>query len=328
MRRAAPWMAILAIVLGIGPAHAEVVEEIVAWVDGDIITKSELEDEERLVTEEVYRRYAGDELDEQLATIRTRLLPELIDRKILLHRAARLFDLDNLGKMLVDDFRERNQIESDQELARALASEGLTVEDLRRRLLESMAPDEVIRVEVRNRVSVTDGEVRAFYEDNPEVFRVPAEFTVREIALLADESDPEARAAKRARAEEARSRAMQPDADLDAIVKEYSEAGTAASGGILGPASEGDLSPALEQAAMTTEVGGVSEILEMPYGFHLVIVVSRTDARMRTLDEVEDDVRLNLEQRKYVDLLVDFLERAREESEWRVAEGYLDRMPK
>ena len=73
-------------------------------------------------------------------------------------------------------------------------------------------------VEVRNRVSVTDGEVRAFYENNPEVFRVPAEFTVREIALLADESDPDARAAQRARAEEARTRLMQPDADLDAIV--------------------------------------------------------------------------------------------------------------
>jgi parvulin-like peptidyl-prolyl isomerase len=320
-------MAILVLALGVGSARAEVVEEIVAWVDGDIITKSELEDEEQLVTEEVYRRYAGAELDEQLAAIRTRLLPELIDRKILLHRAARLFDLDNLGGMLVEDFRDRNELDSDEELKRALASQGMTVEDLKRRLLESMAPEEVIRVEVRNRVSVTDGEVRAFYEANPEIFRVPSEFTVREIALLADESDPVAREAKRERAREARERLMQPDADLDAIVQEYSEAGTAASGGILGPAREGDLSPALEQAALTTEVGGVSEILEMPYGFHLVVVESRTDARMRTLEEVEEDVRLNLEQQKYVELLVDFLERARDESEWRVAEGYLDRMP-
>jgi parvulin-like peptidyl-prolyl isomerase len=317
----------LILALCVGLAHAEVIEEIVAWVDGDIITKSDLDEEEQLVTEEIYRRYTGAELDTQLAAVRIRLLSELIDRKILLHRAARLFDVDNLGGMLVDDFRERNEIESEEELTKVLATQGLSVEDLERRLLESMAPDEVIRVEVRNRVSVTDGEVREFYEANPEIFRVPAEFTVREIALLADESDADVRQQKLERAREARDRAVAPDADLEAIVKEYSEAGTAASGGLLGPSREGDLSPALEHAALTTEIGGVSEILEMAYGFHIVVVVSRTDARVRTLEEVEADLRLNLEQRKYVELLTDYLERARDESEWRVAEAYLDRMP-
>ena len=76
---------------------------------------------------------------------------------------------------------------------------------------------------------------------------------------------------------------------------------------------------------MTTPVGEVAEMLELPYGFHIVKVESRTEESMRPLDEVRATIRGNLENRKFVEGLQEFLARAREESEWRVNESYLDR---
>ena len=49
------------------PAHAEIVEEIVAWVNGDIITRSEYETEEQLALGDIYRQFTGSELDKQVA---------------------------------------------------------------------------------------------------------------------------------------------------------------------------------------------------------------------------------------------------------------------
>jgi len=324
MQRWTVWLAAAWIAGSTMPSvRAEVVDEIVAWVDGDIITKSELDDEERLLTEELYRRFTGNELDQQLAEARSQLLQQLIDRKILMRRAERLFDMDALGKSVLDDFKKRQGIGSDDELARLLQSEGISTEELTRRLLEGIAPNEIIRIEVENRVSVSDQEVEQFYRENPDLFRVPAEFTLREIVLLTDESNKQA---KLEQIQKLHAEATQPGADFEALAKEHSDAGTASSGGLLGPAKKGDLSPELERAALDTPVGQVSEILEMSYGFHFVRVEARTEERLRGLDEVRDTIRANLENRKYVELLQEFLARAREESEWRVSDKYLDRL--
>jgi parvulin-like peptidyl-prolyl isomerase len=312
----------IAVLAVTAPSSAEVIEEIVAWVDGDIITKSELEEEERLLTEELYRQFTGEELDAQLAAARAQLLPQLIDRKILMHRAERLFDLDTLGGNLVDDFRRRNGIETDDQLTQMLAREGMTLDDLKRRLLENTAPNEIVRIEVQNRVSVSDAEVETFYAENPDLFRVPAEFLIREIVILADDTNRED---KQEKAQQLYEQASAPEAEFAALAREHSEAGTASSGGLLGPVGKGDLSEHLERAAMTTPVGDVAELMELPYGFHLVKVESRTEESVRPLAEVRDTVRQNLENRKFVETLQEFLARAREESEWRVNEAYLDR---
>ena len=91
-------------------AHAEIVEEIVALVDGDILTKSEYEQEEQALIQEIYRRYAGDELDRAVATVRGTLLIDLIDRKILVHRAGRMFDTERMGEAFVNIFRAQLDI--------------------------------------------------------------------------------------------------------------------------------------------------------------------------------------------------------------------------
>jgi len=67
-------------------ARGEIVEEIVAWVDGDIITKSDLERQESDLIEAARQRYSGDELRRRLEAVRQTTLLNIIDHKILHHR--------------------------------------------------------------------------------------------------------------------------------------------------------------------------------------------------------------------------------------------------
>ena len=85
------------------------------------------------------------------------------------------------------------------------------------------------------------------------------------------------------------------------MARESSEAGTNAEGGLLGPLKRGELSEQLERLAFSLPVGEVSEIIEAPYGFHICVVESRTESRVPPLDEIGENLRRWLEDRKYLD---------------------------
>jgi peptidyl-prolyl cis-trans isomerase SurA len=291
--------------------RAELLEEIVAKVNDDIITKSEIEREEQLMVADLYRRFTGAELDREVKNAKARLLQEMIDRKLLIHRATRLYDVDKMKKALLESFMEQQKIKDPKELERLLAQEGMSLEDLERRLVEMAAPGEVIRFEVADRLAVGDAELGAYYEAHLDEFRVPAEATLREIVLLAG---PEAREARRGEAERVRERAAAEGADFEAVAKEVSEAASAAQGGLIGPFRRGDLARPLEEAAFGLPAGSVSPVLESENGLHILKVESRTEDRVRGLDEVRDGLRVRLEDEKYKKALGEFLKKARGEA--------------
>jgi peptidyl-prolyl cis-trans isomerase SurA len=313
------------LVLPFAAARGEVVDEIVAKVNDDIITRSEFEAAEQESVAEAYRRLSGQELDREVERMRQELLREMINRKVLLHRATRMYDVDKLGSALIDSFLEREGIANRDELARLLAAENLTEDDLEKRLIEMYAPQEVETYEVRSRVSVSEAEIRGAYDAEPDRFRVAAEATVREIVILSAERG---RAAALELAQAARARATAPGADFGAIASEVSDAGTKAQGGLLGVVRRGDLAPALEARAFGLPVGEVSPLIEAEYGFHLVKVDSRTDDAKQPFDEVKESIRREIWSRRYQDLYMAFMKRAWEEAEIWVSPKYAARLSK
>jgi parvulin-like peptidyl-prolyl isomerase len=174
---------------------------------------------------------------------------------------------------------------------------------------------------VANRVSVSEREIEAYYRENPHTFEVEGEVELREIVLLAQDAS-----SKDARREEARElwNQLRDGTDFASLAKEKSEAGTAASGGKLGPLERADLSEILANVVFTLPVGELSELMETPYGFHIVKVISRVDEHTRNLDDVRDRIRAFLQDQKVRTELDDFLEKAREESEWCVKPKHKD----
>jgi parvulin-like peptidyl-prolyl isomerase len=306
------------------PASAEIIEEIVAVVNGDIITKSDFEEEEQMLVAESYRQFAGEELDRRVSDIREQLLMQLIDRKILVHKAEAMYDTAKMGEMFMESFKAYNQITDEEELERLLAREGMTVEELTERLIENFAPEEVIRFEVASRIAIGDKEVEAYYEENPDQFLIAGEVTLREIVLLAR---TEARKLeRRSEAEEILRRAAAGE-DFAELASELSEAGTKEGGGLLGPLKRGELAEQLESLAFSLPVGELSEIVETAHGLHIIKVDSRTDDGLAPLDEVRENLRGYMEELKTMDELALFMDKARGEAEWCVKPKYADRLP-
>ena len=309
--RAVGAVLIAAAAVALPPARAELIEEIVAKVNDDIITRSEVDREEQALMAELYRRFAGEELDQMVKDARSGLLQEIIDRKLLIHRAERLYDIEKMQEVLLDEFMNREGIKNKEELERLLGQQGKTVEDLQRRLVEMMAPSEVIRFEVGNRLAVSDTEVDAYYETHSEEFEIRGEVTIREIVLLARDADKPKR---RAEVDEIHERVTDGGEDFAEVAIEVSEVGTSEMGGLIGPFEKGDLVKAIEDAAFSIPVGTISPVLESENGFHIIKVEFRTDDGVRPLDEIREELRITLEDRKFEEALQDFLVKAREEA--------------
>jgi parvulin-like peptidyl-prolyl isomerase len=306
-----------------GAAAGEIVEEIVAWVNGEIITRSEYEEEERSLLAELYRHYSGAELDKEAQRARTQLLQRMIDNKLLIHHGAALgLDMEAMGSSFIKSFMEQQKIESEDEFDRLLAQEGMTRRDIRNKLLEMYAPEQVIFFEVGQRIAVGDREVEQYYQEHQDEFQLKAEVTLSEIVLLAEGA---AKETKRPQAEELRQRVLAGE-DFAALAGEFSQAGTQENGGVLGPLPMSDLSESLAREASRLPVGGLSDVMETPYGFHIIRVDSRKEDRVQPLDEIREKLRDELEDRKYRTQVEEFISRVREEGEWCVKPKFQDRL--
>jgi len=321
---AAPRTICLLLLLGaVLPARAEVLEEIVAKVNDEVITKTDLEAEDQAMTAELYRNLSGPELDRRVNEGKAMLLRRLIDRRLLMQRGERMFtELEKMGDTLVEQFVEYQKIKDKAELSRLLAQEGLTMAEFKRRLLEQQVPEEVLRYEVGGRVAIGDKEVEAYYHDHPQEFTVPPEATVREIVLLTEGKDA---AEVRAQAEAIRARAAAGE-DFAALAKEFSQAGTKENGGLLGTIHRGDMAPALEVEAFSIPVGSVSPAIEMTHGYHVLKVDARTEERLKPLDEVREPTREKIADGRYANDLQAFLDKSWNEATIWINPKYADRL--
>jgi peptidyl-prolyl cis-trans isomerase SurA len=311
------------LLLSWGCARAEVIDEIVAKINDDIVTKSDLDTEEQGMLQELYRRYSGTELDAQVKDAKRELLRRLIDRRVLIQKAAHIFDMTKMQEFYLEAFRNQQNITSDKDLEKMLAQQGMTMADLKDKLVEEFSPQQVIRAEVVERIAISEKDKQAYYDAHAAEFDVPAEATVREIVLKATASD---RTEKRAQAEAVRARVSAEGADFAAIAAEVSEAGTKSAGGLLGTVKKGDLAATLDNAAFMLPVGAISPVLEADYGFHILKVDARKDEAMKPFEDVKDEIETKIQNERFTAEYKIYIKKAWAEATIWVSPKYQDRL--
>ena len=145
------------------PSSAAIVDRIVAQVNNDIITQSELE---QMIKYLQMDPATGGKVKDNEA-MRRQMLDALIDRKLAKEEAKRIGITvsDKEVQKAVEEIKQRNKITDDEAFARQLAKDGLTLDQLRQQLTEQLQRDRLIQVMVRNKVKVSEEEVRRFYEE-------------------------------------------------------------------------------------------------------------------------------------------------------------------
>ncbi len=285
----------------------QVVEEIVAVVNDDVITLSQYRERYTLLVRTYQAQLQGEELQKQVDFLKKNLLDTMVSELLLLQIARdKQLDVREQVKVYVENVKKQNNIESDEDLKAALAREGLQYDAWLKQTQDDILRQLVIYNEVDSHIVIDDNATMAYYKANAAKFVIPAEFHLRAIVLTPESgAAPEALEARRKEIGDK----LAAGADFGALAEEYDPAGLKESKGDLGTMKKTELEATLAAAADKLKPGEVSPWFEMRNAWYLVKLESKTDSRQPAFDEVKRDVELKLSQEKKSKALQDFFEK-------------------
>ena len=273
---------------GIG---AEIIERIVAVVNDDIITLSELKAVSLPYLAKMMSKFSATFTDEEIKETERQILNQMIDEKLVNQEAERLkIEITEKEVTLASqEVRGRAQL-TEEQFEQALAEEGMTMESYQKQLRGEMKKMRLIDQEIKAKVFVTKKEIDEYYKAHKDEYNAPPEVRLQQILLLTPaEATPQEVEQIRERAEQIYA-AIKQGEDFNAMVKNYSQDATAATGGDMGVFRQGELFSALDKAAFTLIVGEVSPVIQTPKGFHIIRVLDKKDRKQMTEEEKRDEI--------------------------------------
>lgn len=315
-------MLLLAVLVALGSQviGAEVIEQVLVKVNGDILTKTEFEARQvQVLRQRQDLANAGDgseELRRAIEEVTPGLILEAVDELLLVQRGREMGLAlgDQQFSQILDNIKKQNNLQDDERFQAALKQEGLTLADLRRNLERQMFVSQVQQRDVVEKISVSDEEAREYYAAHRQEFTTPSEITLREILIEVPSTERGINAAQddeaREEAEAVRKRliAGEPFARLAA---EVSDSASKANGGLIGPISSDELAPAFQKQLAAMQVGEVTEPQRTARGYQLLKLESRTPTKVRTFDEARADISQRVGDEKVRAERLKYLERLR-----------------
>lgn len=313
------------------PLRAEIIEQVLVKVNGEIITKTEFEARQvaelRNRPELAKAGPASLELQRAIAQITPDLILSAVDELLLVQRGRESgYALgDAQFTQIVDNIRKSNNLEDEARFKEALKQEGLSMDDLRRNLERQMLVSQVQRVEILDKISISDEEARAYYAQHRNEFTSPTEITLREILLEVPTTERGVNVAQddtvRASAEDVRKRLLAGE-PFPRLAGELSAASSKANGGLIGPIHSDELAPQLRDLLASMNVGDITGVLRAQRGYQILKLESRTDSKVKTFEEARGDIGNRIGEQKLKGEREKYLDRLREQATitWRNAE--------
>jgi peptidyl-prolyl cis-trans isomerase SurA len=316
-RKSLPGAVAVSILLLIGAAHASpvTVDRIVAVVNDEIITLSELEEaaaEAKIPVEgsglpAVPR--LSDSQDQSSQNQKSKesrirlwrdILNKMIEKKLQLQLAKKKgisVSPEELQAAL-EDIKKRNNFPTDQALKDALAAEHVLFEQYKEDLKDQLLILKLVNREVRSGILIREDELLDYYKRHADSFAEPESFKISQIFfVLPSGAQPTAVSEVRTKALHVLE-LLQKGGSFQELAKQYSEGPGAASGGNLGYFKHGQLLPEIEQAVVKLQVGQVSGLIQSSIGFHILRLDDKKQAQPKPFEEVKEAVRESVYQQR------------------------------
>lgn len=323
MKKTATVAAVLVWVAAVAQAQTgTILEQVLVKVNGEIVTKTELEQRQIAALRQLnpnLRPDSDEALQKALTEVTPQVIVDAIDELLVVQRGKELgfaMSTEQFNSIL-ENIKKENKIESDEALAAALKQEGMTMADLRRQLERTSLVQRVQQQEVMSKLQVTDTELKAYYDAHPNEFGTVPQVTLREITVAVPVDPQGINVGKdddaKAKAEEVRAKiiAGEPFARLAA---EYSDSGSKANGGLVGPISKTDLSEDLQKAIAGLKDGGVTPALRTARGYQVVRVEKLQDSTTKPFEDAKNEIADKIANEKRKVEFDKFLDRLRGEA--------------
>ncbi len=289
----------------------ETVEAIVAIVNDDIITLSEYEAEHEALYNFLRSQLQGEEFDKQYEAQRKELLERMITERLLLQEARKQdLNIEEQLRMYIDNIKTQNNIESDEELRRQMAQQGIDFEMWKVQQEKGLLQQAVVFSEVGRNIAIDETDVINYYDQNPDRFTDPTEYRIRAIFISSEDKSEDDAREKMADIDEK----LAAGEDMAALAEQYSEGPEKETQGDLGAFKEGDLAEPLQRAVENITVGSMTSWIQMPNGWFRIKLEERKESRLKPFEEVREEIENMLFNQEQQKRLKEYLERLKNRS--------------
>ena len=320
--------AVLALATAAG-ADGTVIEDIIAQINADVITRADLQHERTQMMSELQQQAPG-KAQAMFAEREKDLLRNLIDERLLVQKGADLginADVELVKRL--DEIRKSMKLETMEDLERAAQQQGVSFEDFKQNLRNSIVTQQVIGREVGSKIQFTQDEVHKYYEEHKQEFAQAEQVRLSEI-LAATPTAEGQQAPDPQKVEEAERKAkdllaqIKGGASFEEVARKSSDGPTAAQGGDIGNFQRGVLAAELETLTFGMKVGEVSEVIHTRQGFIILKVNEHPAPGVPDMKAVEPHIMEAMYYAKLQPAMRTYLTRLREEAYVDVHEGYVD----
>jgi len=249
--------------------------------------------------------------EEKMAEFQKTVLQKMIETELLAQEGKKLEIADLNTQVDTKIASLKKSFPGEEGFQQALAKQNISEGDLRGKVEKGVRIETLLNDKIRKGVSVSDEEVKNFYDTNKDKMKEQASVRASHILIrVAKDAPKEAEEAARKKIDDLLARAKK-GGDFNTLAKENSEDPSAKmNGGDLGYFSHGQMGPEFDQAAFALKVGETSDVIRTSFGFHIIKCVDKKPAREISLEDSSDKIKKYLENaafqtelRKYLDTL-------------------------
>ena len=309
----------------------KIVEEIVAKVNGEIITRGQLEEKYKDIEAAATQAgLKGSARDEKIKEYEANVLRQEIDQLLLVQKGKDLpgVNVDPEVAKFFNSMQAQLKINDENKFHDLLQQQyGRTFEELKEEKKRDLLAQKVIGYEVSSKISVPEADLQKYYDDHKTEFMRKEEVFLSQILISTEGKSAEQIATAESRAKELVARARKGEKFSDLARDNSDDPETAENGGYLGaPSQKGTLRPELEAILFSDKAvrGYVTDPIKLPNAFLILKVEEHYQAGQASFEEVREEIQNAIAGPKMQPALRNYLTTLRAQAFLQIKEGYVD----
>lgn len=289
----------------------ELIEEIYAVVNDEIITYSELFNAKKQLINELRAKYKGKEFEEALKKSKQKLLDRIIEYKLILSKAKeKNYDVENDIKVIIKEIKKQNNFTTDKELEEALKSQGLTMKKFKEQQKINRIQQRFIYEEAYSNVKIDNSDIMEYYKKNMDKYTIPLQLSINCLFLNRENySTDEDILGKKDKINSELS-----ETNFKEVAKKYSELSNPEDNIFLGNFKKGELDNKIEEKALTLKKGEHSSWIETDSGWYIIQLISKTESKLIGYKKVREKIKNKLMRIEQEKELINLIKRLKKES--------------
>lgn len=309
-------------------ADVVLMEEIVAKVNGEIITSAELKDDRKAFEDEVKKgNLTQAQIDQARAQYETDALRDRIDA-ILMRQKGKDLNLKveaDVNKQIADYQRQFKMADPEEFQRFVVEQTGKPYEDFRTQLTDNLLVEGVKRDEIYRKVKVPPEEVRAYYDEHKDQFQRKERVFLRELLVsTAGKTNTEDLAAAETKAKDLAARAKRGESFPQMVQNNSENELTKERGGLLDPFTRDALNPAIANQVWDQPAGYVTDPIHFDNGWEIFKVEDHQREGLASFEEVREEIQNGLFSQRVSPAIRAYLTKLRSEAFLQIKDGYFD----